>query len=416
MSMHRRRFLHFAGAAAGLIACRPGAAPQTAAPAEPAEPAAPPLRSEPILLGGQAQKILILGGTGFLGPHLVEAARRRGHTVTIFTRGKTRPDLFGEEVEKLRGDRDGDLKSLEGRRWDSVIDTSGYVPRIVRASAELLAPNVRQYVFISSISAYADTSKPGIDETYPVAVAPDPKSEDVPQFYGALKALCEQAVEAALPGRATTIRPGLIVGPGDPTDRFTYWPVRIAAGGEVLAPGDPKVPVQVIDARDLAEFTIELVERGSPGIYNAVGPREPITVGDMLTRTKAALGSDAELTWVSREFLAEKKVEPWSDLPAWAPPDPGFEGFGAVSGEKSFAAGLTTRPLEETVTATIAWWNALPAERRAKPRAGLTREREAEVLAAWHALHPAPGKTPGKTPGKAKPKKPKEQKQTAAAG
>lgn len=416
MSMQRRRFLRLAGSALGLAACRPGAAADTTAPAGP-PPAAPnpdpPLRPEPILLGGQAQKILILGGTGFLGPHLVEAARSRGHTVTLFNRGKTRPELF-PDVEKLRGDRDGDLAALKGRTWDSVIDTSGYLPRVVRASAELLAPSIRQYVFISSISVYADTSKLGIDETSPVAVAPDPATENVPEFYGALKALCEQAAEQVLPGRTTSIRPGLIVGPYDPTDRFTYWPVRIAGGGEVLAPGDPAYAVQYIDVRDLAGFILTAIERGHAGIFNATSL--PLSMGDMLTRTRAALASDAAFTWVDLEFLEQNKIQPWSDMPAWAPPTPGYEGFAAVKIDRAVAAGLTFRPLEDTVTATMDWWNTLPEPRRAKLRAGITREREAELLAAWHKLHPAPTEPATrkpKKPGAKKPGKPAE-KQPAA--
>ncbi len=400
--MQRRRFIRLAGSALGLAACRPESTGGTAVPTDPPAkpPADPPLRAEPILLGGQAQKILILGGTGFLGPHLVDAARARGHSVTLFNRGKTRPELF-PDVEKLRGDRDGDLRALEGRTWDSVIDTSGYVPRVVRTSAELLAPHVRQYAFISTISVYADTSKVGIDEDSPVATAPDPKTEDVPSFYGALKALCERTVSEVFPERATNIRPGLIVGPYDPTDRFTYWPVRIAGGGEVLAPGDPAYATQFIDVRDLAAFIVGALEKGHVGTYNAVGL--PIPMGDVLTRTRAALKSDATLEWVDVKFLDDNKVQPWSDMPAWAPPVEGFEGFASVKSERAVAAGLTIRPVEDTVTATMEWWKTLPEARRAKLRAGITREREAELLAAWHALHPPPGKA-GKKPG-AKPTK-----------
>lgn len=391
--MQRRRFIRLAGSALGLAACRRDSTAQTGAPPDPTPAATaghadPPLRAEPILLGGQAQKLLILGGTGFLGPHLVDAARARGHTVTLFNRGKTRPELF-PDVEKLRGDRDGDLRALRGRTWDSVIDTSGYVPRVVRASAELLAPRIRQYVFISTISVYADTSEIGIHEASPVAVAPDPNTEDVPQFYGALKALCERTVEDVLPGRATSIRPGLIVGPYDPTDRFTYWPVRLAAGGEVLAPGDPSFATQFIDVRDLAAFVVAAVERGHAGVFNATSA--PIPMGDLLTRTRAAVGGDAELEWVDLEFLERNNVQAWSDMPAWAPPVAGFEGFATVKSDRAVAAGLTYRPIEDTVTATLEWWKTLPEPRRAKMRAGITREREAELLAAWHALHPAPG-------------------------
>ncbi|MDC0715917.1 SDR family oxidoreductase [Nannocystis bainbridge] len=395
MSLARRRFLRLASAALGLAACRPGPGEQTAAPPSDGAPppADPPLRPEPVLLGGPKQKILILGGTAFLGPQLVEAAQARGHSVTLFNRGKTRPELF-PDVEKLRGDRDGDLKALQGRTWDTVIDTSGYVPRIVKASAELLAPNVRQYVFVSTISVYADTSKLGIDEDAPVAVAPDPTTEDIPAHYGALKALCEQAAEAAVPGRTTVIRPGLIVGPGDGSDRFTYWPARVAAGGEVLAPGDPSTPVQFIDVRDLAEFIIAAIEGGHVGVYNADGA--PLPMGELLTGSKAALASNAEFTWVDRQFLADNKVEPWSDLPVWLPPDPGFEGAATFRIDRATAIGLKFRPLAETVTSTVAWWNTLPEPRRAKMRAGITREREAQLLAAWHAAHPAPGKPKAK--------------------
>jgi 2'-hydroxyisoflavone reductase len=244
---------------------------------------------------------------------------------------------------------------------------------------------------------YADTSQIGIGEDAPVAVAPDPTTEDVPAHYGALKALCEQAVEKAMPGRTTVVRPGLIVGPGDGSDRFSYWPVRIAAGGEVLAPGDPTTPVQFIDVRDLAELILNAIEGGHVGVYNGTGA--PIPMGDLLTRSKAALNSNAEFTWVSREFLAEKEVQPWSDLPVWLPPDPGLEGAATVKIDRALAIGLKFRPLEETVTSTVAWFNTLPEPRRAKMRAGLTREREAELLAAWHKLHPAPGKA------KPKPKK-----------
>ncbi|HEY0093963.1 MAG TPA: SDR family oxidoreductase, partial [Archangium sp.] len=247
------------------------------------------------------KRILILGGTAFLGPQLVEAARARGHTVTLFNRGKTRPQLF-PDVEKLHGDRDptkGEgLKALEGRTWDAVIDTSGYVPRMVRASAQLLAPHVGQYLFISSISVYKDMSRPGLDETAPVATTSEPDNETIGgENYGALKALCEQEAEAAFPGRTTNIRPGLIVGPEDPTQRFTYWPERVARGGEVLAPGDGSDPVQFIDVRDLAEWTLLALENRDVGVFNATGPTQPLTVGEMLEACKQAGQSDATFTW-----------------------------------------------------------------------------------------------------------------------
>ncbi|MBL9104965.1 MAG: NAD-dependent epimerase/dehydratase family protein [Myxococcales bacterium] len=416
MTTSRRRFFHYAGALAGLAACRPAAAPGPTAP-DPTGPApqpraSTPLAPEPILLGGQNLKILVLGGTGFLGPHLVESMQKRGHTPTLFNRGKTRPELF-PDVEKLRGNRDGDLSALKGRKWDAVIDTSGYVPRVVTASAELLRDNVRQYVFVSSISVYTDTTTVGPDESHPVATMPDPKSEEVMEFYGALKALCEGAVEKVLPGRTTNVRPGLIVGPGDPTDRFTYWPTRVAAGGEVLAPGNPGDPVQVIDVRDLADFIITTLENGHIGVFNASGPREKMSIEDVLTRSKAVSASDATFTWADAKWLESQQVSPWSDMPAWVPPEGDGIGLGTVSSARAIAHGLTYRPLDETLRATLDWWQTLPPERRAKMRAGISREREAAVLAAWHRDHPAAGKPakPARPAGKPKVARP----QAAAA-
>jgi len=327
------------------------------------------------------RSILILGGTAFLGPELVEAARSRGHRVTLFNRGKTRPDLF-PDVEKLRGDRDGKLDALRGRSWDAAIDTSGYVPRLVRASAELLGPRVERYAFVSSISVYAASREPAT-ETSPVATAPDEATEDVRAHYGALKALCEKAVEAALPGRALSIRPGLIVGPNDPTDRFTYWPARLDRGGEVLAPGDGKDPVQVIDVRDLAAWTIAALEAGLAGTFNAVGPASPLTMGEMLSACRAAAGKEARLHWVKADFLEAQKVSAWGDMPAWIPASSEESGLARTSSARAIARGLAFRPIVETAKDTLAWWRALPADRRAKPRAGISREREAAVLAAW---------------------------------
>ena len=399
MAIQRRTFLRLAGTLAGLAACRPAT---TKPPGEPRDPTpvattAPPLAPEPVLLGGEKLKILVLGGTGFLGPHLVEDMLKRGHTPTLFNRGKTRPNLF-PDVEKLRGDRDGGLQALQGRRWDAVIDTSGYVPRVVRASAEMLAPNIRQYVFVSSISVYANTTTPNPDESHPVATMPDPKVEEVMEFYGALKALCEQAVEAVLPGRTTNIRPGLIVGPGDPTDRFSYWPIRVAQGGEVLAPGDPNDPVQFIDVRDLAGFILTTLERGHVGVYNATGPAEQLGVEGLLTACKRVAASDASFTWADAEFLAAQQVAAWSDMPVWVPPVEDGIGMSTTSSARAIARGLTYRPLDDTIRATLDWWATLPPERRAKLRAGITREREAAVLAAWHKQHaPARPAKPGKS-------------------
>jgi 2'-hydroxyisoflavone reductase len=323
----------------------------------------------------------MLGGTGFLGPHVVEAAMDAGFEVTLFNRGKTNPHLF-PELEKLRGDRNDDLSALEGRRFGAVIDTSGYFPRQVEATATML-DGASQYLFVSSISAYAGFSEVGMDESSPTAPMPDPYSEEMPKHYGALKAGCERAAQAAMPGKTTVVRPGLIVGPGDPTDRFTYWPVRVARGGDVLAPGAPSDPVQYIDVRDLARWMVELIQKTTMGVFNATGPEQPTSIGALLDACKAVSGSDARLRWASAEFLAEHEVAPWMQMPVWVPPgDEEFRGFARVSAAKARAAGLASRPLEETVDATLAWWKEQPDERRAKLRAGIDASREAELLAA----------------------------------
>jgi 2'-hydroxyisoflavone reductase len=345
------------------------------------------------------KSILILGGTGFLGPQLVEAARARGHTLTLFNRGKTRPELFAnaKDVEVLHGDRNGQLDALKGRSWDAAIDTSGYFPRLVKMSAELLAPNLAQYVFISTISVYAEMGKPEIDENAPLAMIQDSTIEKVTaESYGALKALCEQAAEAALPGRTTTIRPGLIIGPEDPTDRFTYWPVRIDRGGEVLAPGDGLDPVQFIDVRDLAEWTIQLIEARTPGIFNALGPRQVFPMRNLLAACASASPGKATLTWVPTAFLEKHKVEPWSDIPAWIPRGDAPSSAMPYKNDRALRQGLKFRPVEVTVKDTLAWWKTLPPpaqsgekehpfRRSARMRAGIEPAREAEVLAAWHA-------------------------------
>ena len=332
---------------------------------------------------GEGMSILILGGTGFLGPHVVRDALARGHRVTLFNRGKTNPHLF-PELEKLRGDRRaGDLAALEGRRFDAVIDTSGYIPDHVTQSASLLADS-GQYLFVSSVSAYRDQHQAGLRVGDPLAPHPDPGNDELPTYYGPLKALCEQAAEAAMPGRTTVIRPGLIVGPGDPTDRFTYWPVRIARGGELIAPGNPDDPVQLIDARDLAAFMVDCIEQGLTKTYNAVGPAQTLSVEQMLQTGIEALGADVSLTWLPAEFLAEHEVQPWMNMTVWVPPtDPEFGGLGSVDASGAVADGLRFRPLAETMRETLDFWEQLPEERRAEPRAGLSAEREAEVLAAW---------------------------------
>ncbi len=324
-------------------------------------------------------KLLILGGTIFVGRHLVEAALARGHTLTLFNRGQHGPELF-PEVEKLRGDRKADLSALNGRSFDAVIDTCGYVPRLVRASAELLAPNVGHYSFISSISVYAEYAQVGTDESAPVGTLADPTVEEVTgESYGPLKVLCEQAAEAALSGRALIIRPGLIVGPDDPTDRFTYWPVRVARGGPFIAPEQPGYLVQYIDVRDLAAWTINMVERGSTGVYNATGPAAPQPLGALLADCGAAAGVPVEPVWASAAFLAEHGVQPWSELPLWVPDAPDMAGFSQVSSAKAVAAGLRYRPTHATVADTLAWAATRPADHAW--RAGLSAEKEAELLA-----------------------------------
>lgn len=326
-------------------------------------------------------KLLILGGTVFLGRHLVESAVARGHEITLFTRGQRNPDLF-PEVEKLQGDRLVSLEPLKGRRWDAVIDTSGYIPRAVKASAGLLADAVDHYTFISTISVYADQRGSNPEEA-PVGKLEDETVEEINgKTYGPLKALCEQAAEAAMPGRVLTLRPGLIVGPHDPSDRFTYWPVRIARGGEVLVPDTPDLPVQVIDARDLAEWNLDLVEARRTGLFNAVGPAQPLIFQEMINRCLEVAGSDARLTPVSEEFLLEQKVGPWMELPIWLPAD-GPRGMMNSPIVRALEAGLTFRPLADTIRDTLAWEKTRPAD--LPRRAGLTPEREAELLAAWHA-------------------------------
>jgi 2'-hydroxyisoflavone reductase len=328
-------------------------------------------------------KLLILGGTHFLGRHLVEVAVQNGHTVTLFNRGQSAPELF-PEIEQLHGDRDGDLAALQGRHWDAAIDTSGYVPRIVRAAATLLADAVEHYVFISSCSVYADFSQVDIDENAPVIKLEDENTEDfmTPEGYGGLKALCEQVVAASFPEHTLVVRPGLIVGPYDPTDRFTYWPHRVAQGNEILAPAEPTLPVQFIDARDLAQWTIRMVETQESGIYNATGPDYTLTTGQLLAECQQISGSDAHFTWVNEAFLLEHEVEPYSELPLWVPRE--MQGFSTLNCEKAIQKGLTYRPLVETIEATLVWERTRPAEYEL--RAGLKPEREQAVLAAWHTL------------------------------
>jgi 2'-hydroxyisoflavone reductase len=333
-------------------------------------------------------RILILGGTGFTGPYQVRDALNRGHKVTTFNRGKTHPGELPAEVEQLTGDRNGKLDALKNRQWDVVIDNPTTLPAWVRDAAQILKGNVDRYVFTSTISVYGET-KTGVDETAPTEkyTGTEPYKETIEAMkasgfktYGPLKALSEQEAEKWFPGKTLVIRPGLIVGPRDETDRFTYWPVRIDRGGEVLAPGNPKDPVQFIDARDLAEWTIRMVENRETGIYNATGPAKPLGVGGMLDGIKDAEKSNATFTWVDEKFLDEQKVSAWSDMPVWTGKE---SGLALTKIDKALGKGLTFRPLAETARDTLAWFKSLPQDRQSKMKAGLTAEREVEVLAAW---------------------------------
>ncbi|HZD10403.1 MAG TPA: NAD-dependent epimerase/dehydratase family protein [Candidatus Binatia bacterium] len=324
--------------------------------------------------------LLVIGGTRFVGRHIVEHALGRDHSLTLFNRGRSNPGLF-EGVEEVHGDRDGDLHLLSGRRWDAVIDTSGYVPRVVQASAELLAQATDRYVFISTISVYADPLAPHSDEDAPLATIEDPTVEEITgETYGALKVLCERAVTDTFGAAALIVRPGLVVGPHDPTDRFTYWPVRVASGGTALAPGEPRRPVQFIDARDLAAWTLDMIEANESGTFNATGPDYRLAMQRVLFECRKVAGSDADFTWVDDNFLLAHDVAPFTELPLWVPGEDG-EGFGTVKIDRALAHGLHFRPLTATIADTLQW----AASRNANHewRAGLSAEREAALLSAW---------------------------------
>jgi 2'-hydroxyisoflavone reductase len=336
------------------------------------------------------RSVLVLGGTGFVGPHQVRDLLARGHRVTVFNRGRSGKGLFGPDVEELVGDRASDLGALRGRQWDAVIDESASqssAPEWVQRSAELLREQTAQYVFVSSRSAYADTSQVPMTAAAPVLTRENsPVPEGRPLPYGHAKAYAEKAAHAAMPGRVTVVRPGLIIGPEDDTDRFTYWPVRIARGGEVLAPGDGSDHVQNIDVRDLAAFQTRLVEDRTFGVFNAVGPQGGQPFRQFLERIRAGVGGDATFTWVDADFLAARDVRPYSrDLPAFQRMRGRTAGFARFDLTPEIAAGLTFRATEATARDTLAWWRSLPAERQAKPKWGLTDAREQELLAAWRA-------------------------------
>lgn len=322
-------------------------------------------------------KILIIGGTRFLGRHLVNSARARGHEVTLFNRGKTNPDLF-RKVKTIRGDREKDLNQLEGA-WDAVIDTCGYVPRVVKLSANMLKLKTEKYVFISSISVYANFAKIGINESDEVAKLEDESIEEITgETYGALKALCEKVVQDVYGINSLIIRPGLIVGPHDPTDRFTYWVKRVAQGGEILAPDKPEALTQLIDVRDLADFIMTLIENDVSGVFNATGPNTPLSFGLLLDTCKLVSGSDAKFKWANLDFIVQNHIAPWSDLPAYLPDVGEDVGFSKVDISKAINAGLKFSALESTIKDTLTWINELPSDYELK--AGLKKEREEELL------------------------------------
>jgi len=332
--------------------------------------------------------LLILGGTRFLGRALVDAALEARHKVTLFHRGNTSLGAtLPAHVDEVLGDRNTDLERLRGRRWDVVIDTCGYLPAELRASTAALGDEVECYVFISSLSVYG-APEAGADEHAPLAVMPEGAPEKVDgETYGPLKARCEHVVQSALPGRALIVRPGLIVGPHDPTDRFSYWPHRLARGGEVLAPAPADSPVQFVDVRDLATWIIRLAEARACGVFNAVGPEQPLTIGELLDTCARVADNGAQLRWVAEDALLAQGVKPWMELPLWIPTsDPMHAGFQRFNARKAFGAGLSCRPVEETVRDTLAWSSARGDAHAWK--AGLAAQREAEVLAACAAAKP----------------------------
>jgi len=365
MTIDRRGFIK-----AGLLG---GAAVTTGLPAT---SAAKHHESKPL-------DILILGGTGFLGPHMVRETLRRGHHVTLFNRGRSNDTLF-PDLETIKGDRDNGLDGLKGRRWDAVIDNSGYVPRHVQDSARLLAGNTGRYVYTSTVAVYADFDIHNT-ETSPLATIDDETIEVVDgETYGPLKALCEKRVIAEIAAdRLTIIRPTYVCGPGDHTDRFSYWPIRTRSGGEMIWPGTPDDTIQVIDVRDLAAFTVDCVDKNISGTFNAVNPAGQYTMGDLLDDSQAITATEVEPIWISEAFAYEHELTGSRALPIWNPKSGKDGGAGTFSGKAARAAGLQNRPERESARDVLAWWDTQPAERRADIKAGLGPEREAELIAAW---------------------------------
>lgn len=372
MSPTRREFVGTSLAAAGVLALPGSLEGSTVGSTSPHNTVSD------VLAAPKPLRVLFLGGTGFIGPHQVRYAMYRGHTVTLFNRGRTNPGLF-PGVETLIGDRDGDLDALRGKEWDVVIDNSGYVPRHVRDSAELLKDSVGRYLFTSTGSVY-NFDQDYLDEDSEVLPIEDPTSEDVNRYYGPLKVLCEQAVMDTFGSRGTVVRLHVVAGPGDPTDRFTYWPVRIDRGGEVVAPGEVDNPVQYIDVRDLAEFQTLLLERDTHGTFNAAGPTlDEMGRAEFLYGVRAITSSNVSFTWVDESFLRERQIGyPLS----YSQNGPG-RGACRVRSHRGVAAGLKFRPLAVTALDTLEWFKAEPEERRTELQLNL--ERDAEMLAEWKA-------------------------------
>ncbi|MEJ0087357.1 MAG: NAD-dependent epimerase/dehydratase family protein [Pseudomonadota bacterium] len=342
----------------------------------------------PSIAKAKPLKVLILGGTGFIGPHFVRVLTEAGHTVTLFNRGKRDPEAK-PGVEQLLGDRNGQVDALKGRDWDVCIDNSGYKPSQVRLTAELLQPHIKHYIFISSVSAYADYISTNIDEDYKLATLKDPANEEVTgETYGGLKVLCEQIVQKTYGKNANVIRPTYIAGPGDPTDRFTYWPVRVSRGGEMLAPGTPADPIGYIDVRDLADFTRTCVEKRIGGVYNLCNRPRSATIGELLEKSKRISGADTRFAWASAEFIDKNGLNaesaPPNAIPIWSPPTGDSAGFALIRCDRAVAKGLKFRSLETTIRDTLEWQKTRPAERQTL-RAGLPPEKEKELLAALHA-------------------------------
>jgi 2'-hydroxyisoflavone reductase len=379
----RRDFIRHSLVAAGAM----GAASFHGVFAAPATGLGPIRGDSTRTMGRERLRILLLGGTGFIGPHLVHRIVERGHTLTLFNRGRSEPGMFQEDyvgLENRVGDRDGDLTSLETGTWDAVIDNSGYTPEQVGATARLLAGRVEQYLFTSTRGVYAGFTQAVMDEDAPLGIPGVPPSEWT--GYGPLKALAEGEVERAFPAGTAIVRPPIITGPGDNTDRFTYWYHRVARGGEILAPGDPSDPIQYVDVRDLADFVVHLAETGTRGVFNVEAPAAPLSTGAFLDGLRATTGNPVQFTWIDWDFLETQGIRGGAEIAAWRAPRGENLNYGRIDNRRAIAAGMTFRPLAVTAMDTLAWWNGVGGTRGdGTLRSGLAEAREAEVLAAWRA-------------------------------